>query len=59
MFSSGHGATSTASGVLEKGNLLLLSKEATERDRILKTQLLLSTNSQSSEKISGDTIWRK
>ena len=40
--------------------MLLLTKEATEKDRSLKTQLLLSTtNSQSSEKISGEKIWKK
>ena len=58
-FISDHGFTSTALSVLEKANLLLLSKEATEKDRSLKNQLLLSTNSQSSEKISGEAIWKK
>ena len=56
-FISDHGITPTASGV--KANLLLLSKEATKKDRSLKTQLLLSTNSQSSEKISGEALWKK
>ena len=37
--------------MLERTNLLLLSKEATEKDRSLKTQLLLSANSQSSERL--------
>ena len=45
--------------MLEKANLLLMTKEATEKDRSLKTQLLLSTNSQSPEKISGEQVWRK
>ena len=45
--------------MLEKTNLLLLSKEATEEKGSLKTHLLLSTNSQSSGKISRDTVWRK
>ena len=38
--------------------MLLLSKEASEKDRSLKTQLLLSPNSQP-EKISGEQIWKK
>ena len=58
-FISDHGVTPTASGVLQKANLLLLSKEATEKDRSLKTQFLLSTNSQSSEKINGEAVWKK
>ena len=45
--------------MIEKVNLLLLSREATEKDRSLKTQLLLSTNSQSTEKISREAVWRK
>ena len=45
--------------MLEKANMLLLTKEATEKDRSAKTQLLLSTNSQLSEKISGEQIWKK
>ena len=36
--------------MLEKANMLLLTKEATEKDRSLKTQLLLTTNSQNAEK---------
>ena len=45
--------------MLEKANMLLLTKEATEKDRNLKTQLLLMTNSQNTEKISGEQIWKK
>ena len=36
--------------MLVKANMLLLTKEATEKDRSLKTQLLLTTNSQNTEK---------
>ena len=43
--------------MLEKANMVLLSKEASEKDRSLKTQLILSTNSQP-EKISGGVLWR-
>ena len=51
---------STSTSMLQKANILLLTKEATEKDKSLKTQLLLSTtNSQSSEKISGEKIWKK
>ena len=39
--------------------MLLLSKEANEKDRSLKTWLLLSTNSQSPEKISREVVWKK
>ena len=45
--------------MLEKAKMLLLTKEATEKDRSLKTQLLLATNSQNTEKISGEQIWKK
>ena len=45
--------------MLEKANLFLLTKEATEENRSLKTQLLLSTNSQPGEKISREQIWKK
>ena len=37
-------AISNVSKMLEKANMLLLTKETTEKDRSLKTQLLLSTN---------------
>ena len=43
--------------MLEKANMILLSKEASEKDRSLKTQLILSTNSQP-EKITGGMFWR-
>ena len=45
--------------MIEKANLLLLSKEATEKNKSLKNQLLLFTNSQSIEKISGEAVWMK
>ena len=45
--------------MFQKANLLLLSKEATEKDRSLKTQLLVSTNSQSLEEISEEVVWKK
>ena len=41
--------------VLEKANMMVLTKEATDKDRSFKTQLLLSTNN-SDEKLSGGTV---
>ena len=35
------------------------SRSDSEKDRSLKTQLLLSTNSQSPEKIIGEAVWKK
>ena len=37
--------------------MLLLSKEATDKDRSLKTQLLVTSND-SQEKLSGKSVWR-
>ena len=37
--------------------MLLLSKEATDKDRFLKTQLLVTSND-SQEKLSGEIVWR-
>ena len=45
--------------MLQKTNLLVLSKEANEKDRSLKTQFLLSKNSGSIGKISEEAVWRK
>ena len=45
--------------MLEKASMLLLSKEASEKDRILKTQFLISANSQETEKISGEDVWKR
>ena len=45
--------------MLEKANMLLLTKKATDKDRSLKTQLLLATDSQKTERISGKPIWKK
>lgn len=59
VFISDHGAAPTASGVLEKANLLLMTKEANDKDKSLKTELLLSTTSQSPEKISNKQVWKK
>ena len=36
-----------------------MTREATEKDRSLKTQLVLSTNSQSPVKINGKQVWKE
>ena len=59
VFCLDHGTAPTTSGVLEKANLLLMTKEATDKDRTLKTQSLLFTNSQSPEKISDKQLYKK
>ena len=45
--------------MLVKADMVLLTKEATEKNQSLKTQLLLSANSQPVEEISGEQIWKK
>ena len=42
---------------LEKANMLLLSKEMTDKDRSMKTQLLIRFNAD--EKISGEKVWKE
>ena len=36
----------------------MLTKEATDKDRSLKTQLLVSTSGNNDDKISGERVWR-
>ena len=50
-------AQNSINRTLENANMLLLSKEATDKDRSLKTQLLLTSND-SQEKLSGEQVWR-
>ena len=38
--------------------MMLLTKEATDKDRSLKTQLLVSTSNSSDEKISSKRVWK-
>ena len=42
---------------LENSKMLLLSKEATDNDRSLKTQLLVTSND-SQEKLSSENVWK-
>ena len=44
---------------LEKANMMMLTKEATEKDRSLETHLLVSTMGNNDDKISGERVWRK
>ena len=61
----GYGITTpshaAASDALEMANILLMTKEATDKDRSLKAQTLLSTsvNNNTPEKISGEQVWKK
>ena len=42
---------------LEKANMLLLSKEMTDKDKSMKTQLLYKSKQE--DKLSGEKIWKK
>ena len=52
-------APAPTSGALEKANMLLMTKETNEKDRSLKTQMLLSTSIAAPEKISAEQVWKK
>ena len=51
-------ASNPVGRTLEKANMMLLTKEATDKDRSLKTQLLVPTSNSSDEKISGERLWK-
>ena len=44
---------------VEKANMLLLSKEISDKDRSMKTQLLLSSPSKGEDKLSGEKVWEE
>ena len=46
-----------SSNLLENASMLMLTKEAIDKDRSLKTQLTLSSKS-SKERISDERVWR-
>ena len=50
-------AQNSINRTLETANILLLSKEVTDKDRSLKTQLLVTSN-HSQEKLSGENVWK-
>ena len=41
----------------QKANMLLMSKEVSDKDRSMNTQLLMTSNSD--EKISGEKVWKQ
>ena len=43
---------------LEKANIMLLSKELTDKDRSMKTQLLVRSATDGDEKIPGEKVWK-
>ena len=44
---------------IEKANMLLMSKEVSDKDRSMKTQLLMTTSGSSDEKVSGERVWKE
>ena len=44
---------------VEKANMLLMSKEISDKDRSMKTQLLLSSPSKGEDKLSGEKVWEE
>ena len=44
-------------GKLQKANMMLLSKEMTDKDRSLKTQLLITEN-EGKDVVSGEKVWK-
>ena len=47
----------TDSRQLENANMLLLSKEMSDKDRSIKSQLFLSSSKPTSEKLSGERVF--
>ena len=43
---------------LEKANIMVLSKEMTDKDRSIKTQLLIRSSSDGDNKLSGENVWK-
>ena len=50
--------TDTTTTRLEKANMMLLSKEMTDKDRSMKTQLLIRSND-GDDKLSGEKVWNE
>ena len=44
-------------GKLQKANMMVLSKEMTDKDRSLKTQLLVTEN-EGKDVLSGEKVWK-
>ena len=43
---------------LENANMMVLSKELTDKDRSMKTQLLIRSPTNDDEKLSGEKVWK-
>ena len=43
---------------LEKANMMVLSKELTDKDRSMKTQLLIRSPTNDDENLSGEKVWK-
>ena len=43
---------------LESANMMLLSKEVTDKDRSMKSQLLIRSQPSDDEKLSGEKVWK-
>ena len=43
---------------LERANMMVLSKELTDKDRSMKTQLHISSTGNNDEKLSGEKVWK-
>ena len=50
-------AQNSINRTLENANILLLSKKATDKDRSLKTQLLVTSND-GQKKLSSENVWK-
>ena len=46
-------------GRLEKVSMMMLTKEATDKNKSFKTHLLVSTAGNNDDKISSERVWRK
>ena len=44
---------------IEKANMLLMSKEVSDKDRSMKAQLLMTTSGSSDKKVSGERVWKE
>ena len=44
--------------MLEKANIVLLAKEATDKDSSLKTQIIAINKTKEAHKIGGEPIWK-
>ena len=43
---------------LEKANMMVLSKEMTDKDRSMKNQLLIRSSSDGDDQLSGEKVWK-